>query len=166
MKQDNITTQVVSYESAMMLRKLGFKIWCEYLYTEFPYHNDEPLFEDEEFELKAAGKESEIEWRTIVYKMTNSNSVDFTVGDKGCSAPEISVVLEWLRLNHNMIITYEPVQEIETSKIKWASRVITIKHNNQMTKTMLGNLHNSLSEALEENIKIVLTILLQLKKDE
>ena len=157
MIQNNIKPLVVSYNTAQLLKDLGYNVWSEFMYTEYPFYDGKPIDEDEEFELKFQGKESEIKYRTILYKMDNRNKEN---GGDNCSAPELFDVIEWLRLNFGIVVAYEPI--ISDGKIKWASRIIKTT-NNTIIKTMAGNPSNELEHALDYNVRIVL---LELKKDE
>lgn len=57
-----ITEDYVSLETAKLLKERGFKEWCRQCYGLDVRHNGEPIDVDEEYELKDAGRENEIEY--------------------------------------------------------------------------------------------------------
>jgi hypothetical protein len=95
----------VSSEVAKMLKKAGFKWGCDHMYGLAVRHKGKDIDEDEEYELKARGKESEIEYveggeRYYLY-------FDNTKDCNGYACPTLSVAQRWLRDVKGMFVTLD-----------------------------------------------------------
>ena len=84
----------VSPETAKLLKQAGFDWMCSSLYGREVRHEGVSIDEDEEYELKASGREDEIEYIDggAVYNIYNDNN------DPYCySRPTLDVAQRWLR---------------------------------------------------------------------
>ena len=95
----------VSSELAKKLKKAGFVWGCDYMYGLAVRHKGKEIDEDEEYELKARGKENEIEYIDggERYRMYFDNTEDFG----GYACPTLSVAQRWLRDVKGMFVTID-----------------------------------------------------------
>ena len=101
-----ITEDYVSFETAKLLKEKVFKEWCRQCYGLDALHNGEPIDVDEEFELKAAGRENEIEY-VDGGRMYDYGCDNFNPGSP-YAAPSLYVAMKWLREEHNLFIGIHP----------------------------------------------------------
>lgn len=112
--EEEKTLKLCSYGISMLLKKLGFKEPCDYLYTTAIRHNGEDLDSDEEYELKAEGHGDEIEYVPGGWLEEHYNRNDFDYfSDETCSAPWLHDVVDWFEKEHNLIINAEPFVSVE-----------------------------------------------------
>ena len=90
-----ITEDYVSYGTAKLLKEKGFKEWCSKCYGLDVRHNGEPIDFDEEYELKDAGRENEIEY-VDGGRMYDYGCGNFNPGSP-YAAPSLYVAMKWLR---------------------------------------------------------------------
>ena len=89
-----IKERYCSSEVCKLLKQKGLKEWCSRCYGISVRHNGEEIGEDEEYELKAEGKGSEIEYADggCLYNM-NSNNTEF---ENTYACPTQSMACDWL----------------------------------------------------------------------
>ena len=97
-----IAEDYVSFETAKLLKEKGFKVWCRHCYGLDVRHNGEPIDVDEEYELKDAGRENEIEY-VDGGRMYDYGCGNFNPGSP-YAAPSLYVAMKWLREVHNIAL--------------------------------------------------------------
>lgn len=139
----------VSLETAKLLKQTGFDWGCHGFYGIDVRHNGESIDFDEECELKAEGKESEIEYVDggKVYSFYHSNIEDGDYG--GYSRPTLAVAQKWLREVKGMYIYVKPCNIYNEQIESWSSRLF-YKGNDIIVQ---GGAFGSYEEALEAGIK-------------
>ena len=100
MVNNMLTEDYVSSETAKLLKEKGFKEWCRQCYGLDVRHNGEPIDVDEEYELKDAGRENEIEY-VDGGRMYDYGCGNFNPGSP-YAAPSLYVAMKWLRKNFNL----------------------------------------------------------------
>lgn len=98
-----ITEDYVSFETAKLLKERGFKEWCEHCYGVDVRHKGTSISFDEEYELKSAGLEDEIEYVEGGY-LYNFGCDNRKEDAKVWAAPTLSLAMKWLRKEHNIHI--------------------------------------------------------------
>lgn len=93
-----ITEDYVSLGVAKLLKEKGFKEWCPKCYGFDARHNGEPIDVDEEYELRDAGRENEIEY-VDGGRMYDYGCGNFNPGSP-YAAPSLYVAMKWLREVH------------------------------------------------------------------
>lgn len=103
-----IKERICSYELSMLLQEKGFRELCRYCYGTAVRHNGEDIDEDEEFELKSAGRADEIEYIKggVLYNLYYDNDKSF--GKDVCAAPTHQTACDWLRIVHKIHIIIIP----------------------------------------------------------
>jgi len=102
----------VSLEVAKLLKEAGFDWGCDFFYGLDVRYRGKSIGEDEEYELKAKGKGSKIEYVDggIVYNFYHSNKEGEDYG--GYSRPTLDVAQRWLRevkrINIEILYLFEP----------------------------------------------------------
>ena len=98
-----INEDYVSFETAKLLKKAGFNELCRTSYGNAYLHNGEYIDEDEEFELKEEGKESEIEILKggSIYGFWNDNNSN---PKSVYSRPTLQMAMKWLRETYKFFI--------------------------------------------------------------
>lgn len=149
---------LVTFETAKLLKDFGFDVICPQCYGIAIMHNGEYLGCDEEYELRAEGRDDEIEYIDggMVYDMwfKNTDKKDHNV----YAAPDIEVVRRWFRDKHNLHITAMPYITVEGCF--WLSDVYTFSDEmyDKLPLTTMGC--DTYEEAIE---KIILKLLNYLK---
>ena len=95
-----ITEDYVSLGVAKLLKEKGFKEWCPKCYGFDARHNGEPIDVDEEYELRDAGRENEIEY-VDGGRMYDYGCGNFNPGSP-YAAPSLYVAMKWLREVHHL----------------------------------------------------------------
>ena len=98
-----ISEDYVSLEIAKLLKEKGFKVWCRHCYGLDVRHNGKPIDVDEEYELKDAGRENEIEY-VDGGRMYDYGCGNFNPGSP-YAAPSLYVAMKWLREVHHIAIS-------------------------------------------------------------
>lgn len=98
-----ITEDYVSFETAKLLKKKAFDLWCGQCYGIDVRYKGNSIDFDEECELKELGLESEIEY------VEGGHLYDFGCDNRKketnvWAAPTLWVAMKWLRKTHNQII--------------------------------------------------------------
>lgn len=148
----------VNLETAKLLKKAGFKIGCDSFYGLDVRHNGESIGEDEEYELKARGRKSEIEYVQggRVYSgfyHSNKKGEDYN----GYSRPTLAVAQKWLG-NEKSVDAWVTVESVLSNKTdvyekKYAAWVFDNKHDyNLEDDTKYCGIYNTYDEALEAGI--------------
>ena len=94
-----VNEDYVSFEIAKLLKEKGFKHWCYKSYGDAVYHKGVPISFAEEYELKSAGLEDEIEY------VEGGDIYDFGCDNrkkdaKIWAAPTLQMAMKWLREIH------------------------------------------------------------------
>ena len=150
---------IVTFETAKILKDFGFDIICPKCYGVAVMHNGEYLGCDEEYELRAEGRGDEIEYIDggKLYDMwfinTDKNYHDVY------AAPDIETVRKWFRDNYNLHITAMPYITVEGHF--WLSDVYTF--NDEMYNKL--PLTTMVCETYEEAIEKAIFKLLNYLKD-
>lgn len=99
----------VSFEVAKLLKQKGFNELVDSCYGIAVRHNGEDIDEDEEYELKSAGREDEIEYVDggMVYQFWTNNQESKDI----YSRPSLWTALKWLRDVHKMSIMVDCIGE-------------------------------------------------------
>ena len=100
-----ITEDYVSFGVAKLLKDKGFKEWCRNCYGLDVRHNGESIDVDEEYELKDAGRENEIEY-VDGGRMYDYGCGNFNPGSP-YAAPSLYVAMKWLREVHGIDISID-----------------------------------------------------------
>lgn len=148
----------VTLSNAKLLKELGFHVYCPTCYGMAILHNGEYLGCDEEYELRAEGRENEIEYVDggMIYDLYTNNT-----GDDGLYArPTQDVVFIWLRKRYNVHIVAMPY--ITTEGQFWVSDAYTFgPEMYDKIKGMTTMLCNSPEEANEKTLGKVLKDIIQ-----
>lgn len=152
---NKLTEHCVSYDTALLLKEIGFDVVCEQYYGPYAHHNGEPIDADDEFELKDEGKENEIEYKIIKLNFVHQNKEfrpdGWCPNEKCCSCPTIDTVVEWILVNYNTHLKVEPFVDY-TDKISWVCYIQKIDDIKTEIKWVSAR-HPYKHQALEEAIK-------------
>jgi len=154
--------QRVNLENAKLLKELGFKEWCNYCYGTAVRHNGKNIDEDEEYELKAEGRESEIEYiegGELYYFNWNNREEDANVW----ACPTQEQVLCWLRNKYRTHIVGIPY--ITTEGQLWLSEVFEYNETS-WRKGLITMVCETYEEAIEKGISKTLNYLKKKKKED
>lgn len=144
--------EICDYELSLKLKKVGYNEWCRQYWCTAIRHNGKDLDEDEEYELKAEGKDKEIEYKPggWVHEHWNRNNDDI-FGDDVCSAPLINDVIDWLETEKGILVVPELRSGI--SSYVWRCSIFTFVEGKgiklHMTTTERSKKYDSLSEGIE-----------------
>lgn len=98
---------LVSSEVAIMLKDMGFNDICGFFYSTATKHNGNYIDFDEECELKAEGRENEIE-RVPFGKISQFTCINKTLDTEyAVACPDIYQVMDWFRTKYNVYFTYD-----------------------------------------------------------
>lgn len=148
-----VTEDYVSFETAKLLKEKGFKEWCSQCYGLDVRHSGEPIDFDEEYELKAAGKENEIEY-VDGGRMYNYGCGNFNPGSP-YAAPSLYVAMKWLRKVHHIDIEVRThyLNRLKPNDIRYYSGKI-LKGSEDVIHTVYSK--DTYEEVCEEAIKYCL----------
>jgi len=140
-----------SYEVSKLLKERGFNEWCNRCYGISVRHNGVEIDEDEEYELKSAGRENEIEYIDggHLYIM-NSNNIEFE-GVYAC--PTHQFAMAWLREKGIYV-------EIRRSRNTFLYGFLIFDYKMDLTTASTRN-KGSYEEAVEAALKYVLENLMK-----
>lgn len=144
--------QRVNLENAKLLKELGFREWCNCCYGTAVRHNGENIDEDEEYELKADGRENEIEYiegGELYHINCNNHKEDVNVW----ACPTQEQVLQWLRNKYRTHIVGIPYITIEGQL--WLSEVYEYNETS-WRKGLTTMVCETCEEAIEKGITKVL----------
>lgn len=122
-----ITEDYVSLETAKLLKEKGFKEWCRYCYGLDVRHNGEPIDVDEEYELKDAGRENEIEY-VDGGRMYDYGSGNFNPGSP-YAAPSLYVAMKWLREEKGIAVIPILSSVLDNEKFLWDIKIVVAETN-------------------------------------
>ena len=148
-----ITEDYVSSETAKLLKEKGFREWCRKCYGLDVRHNGEPIDVDEEYELKDAGRENEIEY-VDGGRMYDYGCGNFNPGSP-YAAPSLYVAMKWLREVHHLVIQIEFIDFLELGEV-WFYSIIERKTIKQLTGRDADFTEHSYEEACEAGIRYCL----------
>lgn len=148
---DNKHESYVSLETAKLLKEKGFDWECKSLYCTDVRYKGRSIDEDEEYELKAEGNGSKIEYVDggMICDIYNTNNSGFV----GYSRPPLAIAQRWLREIHK--IHFEIAYEAHPGCKKYGYSVYIIKHVNYISKIYAG-WDTTYEDALESAIKYCL----------
>lgn len=121
-----ITKDYVNVEVAKLLKKKGFREWCNKCYGTAVYHKGVPISFDEECELKDEGRENEIEYVEggCLYDFGCDNrKEDANV----YAAPTLWDVMTWLKDVHHMLVVVD--YEYECTDKSYCYKVYKLGEN-------------------------------------
>ena len=107
----NTEDKLLPYGLSMRLKNLGYDEPCDASYVTARRHKGEDLGCDEEYELRAEGRDDEIEyvpgewidWHWV------KNSEGYVKKDEDiCAAPYIDDVIDWLESKHRVLVVVSP----------------------------------------------------------
>ena len=100
--------KLCSFQVCKLLKKNGFKEWCNHCYGISVRHNGEEIDEDEEYELVCNGRKNEIEYVDgghLYDHFWNNNTEDL---GKVYACPTHEETIDWLEREHHIIIVTSP----------------------------------------------------------
>ena len=141
---------LVSSETAKVLKDFGFDVLCPHCYGVAIMHNGEYLGCDEEYELRSEGRGDEIEYIDggMLYSMwfKNNDKEDHHV----YAAPDIESVRKWFRDKYNLHITAMPYITVEGCM--WMADVYTFSDEMYDKLPLTTMVCESYEEAVEKEI--------------
>lgn len=141
--------EIVSSETAKVLKDFGFDIICPQCYGIAIMHNGEYLGCDEEYELRSEGRDDEIEYVEygMLYNMWLKNEKE----DRNvCAAPDIETVRKWFRDKYNLHITAMPYITVEGCM--WMADVYTFSDEIYDKLPLTTMVCESYEEAIDKEI--------------
>jgi hypothetical protein len=155
---------IVTFETAKFLKDFGFDIICPKCYGVAVMHNGEYLGYDEECELRAEGRDDEIEYVDggMLYNMWFKNTDE--EHQDVYAAPDIEIVRKWFRDNYNLHITAMPYITVEGCF--WLSEVYTyndVMYDKLPLTTMVCETYE---EAIENGINKTVNYLKEKEKED
>ena len=141
---------LVTFETAKLLKDFGFDVICPRCYGIAIMHNGEYLGCDEEYELRAEGRCNEIEYVDggMLYDMWFKNT-DKEYNDV-YAAPDIENVRKWFRDNYNLHITAMPYITVEGCL--WSSEVYSYNNETYDKLPLTTMVCETYEEAIEKAI--------------
>ena len=137
----------INFELAKLLKDKGFCEWCSKCYGVAVLHNGVEIDLDEEYELKAEGRENEIEY--VEGGMLHDHSYNnFDKDAKIWAAPTLWAAMKWLREVHNIFIQVE--------LYKYDDYCFEVFQNTHRLIVEKDDVYNSYEEAVEAAIKYCL----------
>ena len=114
-----------SLEVSKRLRELGYDEITEDLYCTDFRHNGRHISFEEELDLRAEGKESEIEtvpFGDLIHLMNKNSDND----EDTCSAPAIYDAIDWLRETFSVVIYNEPFYASMEQRTLYTPRIMSL----------------------------------------
>ena len=108
-------SEICSLKTSQALKRIGFDKIVGQLYCTDIRHNGKSIDFETELDLKAEGRESEIEevpFGKLLF-MTNTNN---ELGDHECSAPLMYEAVYMFKMKYNMYFSLEPIYSKKTGK--------------------------------------------------
>jgi len=152
----------VGFENAKILKKLGFNMMCNGCWSMYPHHNGEPLGSDEEYELRAEGRDNEITFEPYWQSRFNSNNAMWGKDKNIWACPSFEDVIGWLYHTFDIYVNATPY--IGQGCIEWCGEIHKISSG---TIEVFKKYHYAYRcEALNYIIYIACEQLLKLKENE
>lgn len=156
----NTHESYVSLETAKLLKEAGFDWGCDFFYGLDVRYRGKSIGEYKEYELKAKGKGSKIEYVDggMVYNFYHSNKEGEDYG--GYSRPTLDVAQRWLREVKGLHICVKADAASINCKYFVTVIISDTKWGNVQDENKKTILFNTYEEAQEAGIQKCLTLLL------
>ena len=155
---------IVTFETAKILKDFGFDIICPKCYGIAVMHNDGYLGCDEEYELRSEGRGDEIEYidggRLYDMWFKNNDKEDHDV----YAAPDIETVRKWFRDKYKLHITAMPYITVEGCL--WMADVYTFNDEMYDKLPLTTMVCESYEEAVEKGINKTVNYLKKKEKED
>lgn len=139
----------VGFETAKLLKQIGFNVICNACWSMYPHFEGEPLGCDEEYELISNGRENEITYEPYFQMGVNSNNAMWKNQDIW-TCPKIEDVIIWFLHTYDIYVVANPYID---KGLYWKGEIQTIKGNTIEVFTKNG--YHSRYEALNCMIYLV-----------
>lgn len=123
----------ISAENARLLKKKGFREWCDMCHSPSLYYNGDIIDGDEESELKASGEwdETKARWIHTLYPFNCNNEQSEGI----YAAPTQDQVRWWLLRKHNLNIVLDAYPH-EDGCFYWAYKVVFLNSKDLCSEVM------------------------------
>ena len=122
--EESVLNGYVGFETAKILKKLGFNMICNSCWSMYPHHNNEPLGCDEEYELRAEGKDNEISFKPYWQSGFNSNNAMWGKDKDIWTCPSFEEAIGWLYHTFDIYVNATPY--MGQACIEWCGEVYNL----------------------------------------